>query len=65
MSEDEATFEHGVPRGMDGANRDDRIDVVTGEGSFVNSAAHGKCNGEKGSKRIFHRHFDARVEEVG
>lgn len=52
MHEDETTFDHGIPRGMGGGFTDDRIDIVDEEGNFINTAAHMKCNGAKGSKRL-------------
>lgn len=51
MDEDDTTFEHEDLRGMGGARRDDRI-VIAGKPN--NFAVHGKCNGEKGSKRNLH-----------
>lgn len=45
-----ATFEHTIPRGMGGANRDDRI--VDASGNWMNCAAHGECNAKKGSTRL-------------
>lgn len=64
MRLEEATFQHGVPRGMGAGFRDDRIDVQTGEGEYVNSVAHGSCNGQQGSRRQFQQHFDAQVEDL-
>jgi hypothetical protein len=60
MTAENATFEHGSylwkgvriqgePRGMGGARRDDRI--VDANGNWINGAAHGFCNAEKGSRR--------------
>ncbi len=49
LSPDEATFEHQDGRGMNGSHRDDRIEK---DGKPYNGAAHGRCNVEKGSKRI-------------
>lgn len=42
------TFEHEEGRGMNGAHRDDRIEV---DGEWKNAAVHYGCNGRKGSKR--------------
>lgn len=50
MSAEEATFEHGEPRRMGAAFRDDRIWDENGDP--MNGAAHGWCNREKGSRRI-------------
>jgi hypothetical protein len=44
-----ATFEHEDLRGMGGSRRDDRI--VMPDGTMINLAAHGLCNGIKGSRR--------------
>jgi hypothetical protein len=46
----EATFEHEFGRGMNGAHRDDRIELP--DGQWINGAAHGVCNAWKGSRRI-------------
>lgn len=46
----ESTFEHEAGRGMGGGHRDDRI--VLPDGTWVNGAAHGSCNREKGSRRV-------------
>jgi len=43
------TFEHQDGRGMGGSHRDDRIEI---DGKPYNGAAHGKCNSDKGSKRV-------------
>jgi hypothetical protein len=43
------TFEHTDLRGMGGGRRDDRIELP--DGTWINGAAHGFCNAEKGSKR--------------
>jgi hypothetical protein len=50
MNSYNATFEHRNPRGMAAARRDDRIEDENG--NPMNGAAHWKCNGEKGSKRV-------------
>jgi hypothetical protein len=55
MDRENATFEHEDGRGMGGSRQDDRIwklDPVTGELKPYNSAAHGWCNGKKGSQRM-------------
>jgi hypothetical protein len=49
MSEDDVTFDHQDGRGMGGSRRDDRIEI---DGKRFNAAAHEKCNGEKGSRRV-------------
>lgn len=45
----EATFEHELGRGHGGGHRDDRVTLP--DGSWINGAAHGKCNLEKSSRR--------------
>lgn len=50
MTEEETTFEHDIPRGFNGAWRDDRI--VNDKGQMMNCAAHKLCNGAKGSRRL-------------
>lgn len=50
MTASEATFEHTTPRGMGGGRRDDRI--ADDQGRWMNGAAHGRCNSEKGSRRF-------------
>lgn len=50
MTESDATFEHARPRGAGGAWRDDR--VLDENGEPMNGAAHGFCNGQKGSRRL-------------
>lgn len=49
LRRNEATFEHEAGRGMGGGHRDDRI--VLPDGTWINGAAHGHCNSEKGSQR--------------
>lgn len=49
MRIEEATYEHSDGRGMGGGHRDDRIEI---DGRPHNSAAHGLCNGKKGSVRL-------------
>lgn len=44
-----ATFEHEDGRGLGGGRRDDRTEK---DGHWINGAAHGQCNGEKGSRRV-------------
>lgn len=44
----EATFDHEFGRGLDGAHRDDRIEI---DGRPVNAAVCWSCNMKKGSKR--------------
>jgi hypothetical protein len=51
MSYEIASFEHGDLRGMGGGRRNDSVDAVNEKGEYVNGAAHGFCNGMKGSKR--------------
>lgn len=51
MRHEDATFEHTRPRGNGGAFRDDRI-VNEETGEEMNGAAHGFCNGQKGSRRL-------------
>lgn len=46
----DATFEHEAGRGADGGHRDDRIKLP--DGTWINGAAHWRCNSLKGSKRI-------------
>lgn len=48
--EGQETFEHTDGRGSGGSRRDDRI--VDDDGSWMNGAAHQKCNSTKGSRRI-------------
>lgn len=54
----EATFDHEIPRGYDGAKRDDRIviEVKQKDGTvkikWLNGVAHPQCNVAKGSRRI-------------
>jgi hypothetical protein len=54
----DATFDHETPRGYDGGNRDDRIEIEiqNRDGSVTvlrqNGAAHFTCNALKGSRRI-------------
>lgn len=50
MLNGDVTFEHEAGRGMGGAKRDDRI--VLPDGSWINGAAHGRCNVQKGSKVV-------------
>jgi len=49
MRIEEATYEHSLGRGMGGGHRDDRIVI---DGKPFNTAAHGLCNAEKGSRRV-------------
>jgi len=49
MRIEEATYEHSKGRGMGGGHRDDRISI---DGKPHNTAAHGLCNAEKGSRRV-------------
>jgi hypothetical protein len=54
----DTTFDHEVPRGYDGATRDDRIEIRvkkkdgTIKVRWQNGAAHLNCNTRKGSRRI-------------
>jgi hypothetical protein len=48
MALEEATFDHEDGRG--GGRRDDRIELP--DGTWINGACHGPCNGWKGSRRI-------------
>jgi hypothetical protein len=48
LSPDETTFEHEWGRG--GGKRDDRIELP--DGTWINGAAHARCNGWKGSRFI-------------
>ena len=54
----DATFDHEVPRGQDGGNRDDRIEIEVAQPDgtvrviWQNGAAHCLCNSLKGSRRI-------------
>jgi hypothetical protein len=58
MDQNEATFEHEIPRGMGGGSRDDRTHDANG--NELNFATHGRCNRERGSQRT----VLSRVKEV-
>ena len=53
LDEEDTTFDHEIPRGHGGGNRDDRIWIADEEGIRMprNFATHGACNSERGSKR--------------
>jgi hypothetical protein len=54
IAEDDATFDHEVPRGMDGAFRDDRIEIErNGVVVWQNQCLHFWCNVKKGSRRDY------------
>lgn len=55
MIPDDVTFEHENGRGLGGSKRDDRIELP--DGTWINGAAHYRCNGDKGSRRVEYQAF--------
>lgn len=50
---EQASFDHEVPRGMGGAMRDDRIEIIAnGQVVYQNQCVHLKCNILRGSRRM-------------
>lgn len=52
IAEEDASFDHIIPRGFNGAFRDDRIEIrVDGHVIWQNQCLHLWCNIKKGSRR--------------